>query len=391
MFVGIADPRLMLDDFRGQRILADFGQRGGDADIRAAFDRTPVGGDEALSLARHFPDPQCLPREQAVKGLAMLGRAAQPLADQIGAATGHVGARCPIQARRPFFGVRRALRDRGEGRLRRRAILLPPRRQPLHPIGQRGEFAAAALRQCGDATGIGIAADRVIDPGDLLPPFGQRIVGQFARLTFDQRFGARRIIGLDQRDHRRRNLGRRRVGPDRTRAHPGRRGIIPDHPLGGGQGGQVDATAQLRQPRQLFGLGQFGRFAEQREQLRQFDPGRPLGEIEFGAGDRVQRPRTHRIERNLGVGPAPVADRGKGGAIATTFLGIELRRNALHRLACGAAIDRAILAGLCQRRNRQGEGGNDNAHVQTVCPPISNCRSFHASALAAGRFSRKRG
>ncbi|WP_430634792.1 hypothetical protein [Sphingomonas hankookensis] len=100
-----------------------------------------------------------------------------------------------------------------------------------------------------------------------------------------------------------------------------RRGVEPYQPLRHRQLGEGGGAAHLGEAGQVGGLRQIGGFAQQRQQLRQFDLGRPLGGVQFGPGDGVERARLHRVEPELRISPSPAADRGEHLCIGVAIFG----------------------------------------------------------------------
>ena len=153
--------------------------------------------------------------------------------------------------------------------------------------------------------------------------------------------------------------------------------VVPDQRLRGRAGAAASIAPRVLAMRASCSrLRQFGRLGQQRQQRLELDLGRTLGGVELGAGDRVERAGLHRVEPDLRVGPALLADRGEHRAIAVALVGIELGGNA----ARSARADAAAAGRPARRRRRAPEIGGQRAAQWpsskrerfTRNPPISN-------------------
>jgi hypothetical protein len=138
--------------------------------------------------------------------------------------------------------------------------------------------------------------------------------------------------------------------------------------------GKVLRAARPGEPGELFGLGQFGRFVEERDQPLGIDPGRSLGGIEFGAGDGVEGPRLQRVELQLRIGPAALADRGEDARIARLLIGIEQRGDG------GRGLWRAVA--------RASAAGSSGAAKAVPVPAASKAPMVAVRAIAWPSFMR---
>jgi hypothetical protein len=156
-------------------------------------------------------------------------------------------------------------------------------------------------------------------------------------------------------------------------------------------------TARLGEAGKIGGFGQFRRFVEQGDQRLQLDPRRPLGGEHLGTGDRMERAGLHRVEPDLRVLPLAVADRLEHRAIALALRCIELIRNAISpadrgELGVAGGLRAGVRPGGQSRHHHHGRSKRQRQLAgHADIPPISNCRSFQASAFAAGFSIRKRG
>jgi hypothetical protein len=247
-------------------------------------------------------------------------------------------------------------------------------------------------------SGIGIVAHQEIDPGDTLLPLGQRL-GRQALGRLEQGLGRGAVIGLDEGLHPHRQLGGDLVAPDALGADAAGAPSCQIRLCASGSGEGPSRRAP-GEPGELFGLGQFGRFVEERDQPLGIDPGRSLGGIEFGAGDGVEGPRLQRVELQLRIGPAALADRGEDARITRLLIGIEQRGDGGRGL--WRAVARASAAGSSGRRRRRCRFGRQQspdgrrpcdrlAQLHARMSPMILCKSFQLSAFAIGFSIRKRG
>ena len=332
-------------------------------------------------------------REQAVESFAILRRRLQPVLDTVEAAAPHVGARRPIQAGGAQIGIGGAGGDRLEPGDRIGAVALAPGGEGADPAALDGPVTGTARGHRRLGARIGVVALQEIDPRHFLPPFGLR-VGRQAGSRIEQRLRLGTAIVADERLHLRGQLGGDLIaagvaaGTDASGS-----AVDPGQRARRGKRRQVDRTATGGDLHELRRFGEFGRLVEQAGKWIEIDTRRSVRGVQLGPGDRVERAGCQRVELQLRVLPAMFADGLEHGAIAGALIGgqqgrnrharcgYRRRRNAArtfaHRRRCGFRCGN----GRSGNRGQQQSAGDHQLAGHASKPPISNLKSFHASAL----------
>jgi hypothetical protein len=322
------------------------------------------------------PDAERGRRDQAVEGLLVPRGGAQPILDPLRAAAHHLGAGGPIMA-----GGGSSMSPSGPRRCRRR------RRPPCNRLAPGGEAfrprrPGSPIRRCrrgrgGEAAGVRIVADRVIGPGDALLELGARVGAELVLALVKMASASNGRLSLISGWTS--GSSAAAAGSSLVAWARPRRGWLPcpDQALRLRQRRKLGRAPGRSEPGELLRLGHFGRLGEQRQQLRQLDPGRALGEVELGAGGLVERsPSGKSGEPGRGARPVVGADRCEDLAIGAALLGAQLRRNGW--------------AGLGDRRRgrkRQRSGQQEGGAFHVFTSSISIWRSAQASALSRGDSS----
>ena len=199
-----ADLRLVAKHLLGERRLADPGQLDRALDVGQLVDRR-VEADERIGRKAGCPCPAFRARAGRRSFRAMRPRAAlssgvdRPRAAGTPARRARPNSRPPARSSRCWASAATCWKAREAAF----AIAEPPRGEAGDPRGLRRPFAGRARPPgVGDAAGVHVEPEHIIDEGDAVAGFGAGFDRQLRRVGQQLRFGAGGVVGLDQRIER---------------------------------------------------------------------------------------------------------------------------------------------------------------------------------------------